>query len=159
VVFLEGYQGSLRWDWNLYLQHYFQILGAPRREDWKQESILRRVSEDAAGQKLRPSLALVPDLPRFNSANFQLFARLRRLPVRVEHLQSAAGGIRSFDGFDYVVMTEREQGISWTTNASLPLNQIIVDDRGVFRLLELYSLPNGDSARLYYLRRDEMGGR
>ena len=33
VVLLAGYQGQLRWDWNLYLQDYFDVLGPPKRED------------------------------------------------------------------------------------------------------------------------------
>ncbi len=84
-----------------------------------------------------------------------LLAQLRGLPVRVDHLQSAANGIRSFDRFNYVVMTEREQGMSWSTTASAALNQIVVDEHRVFRLLGLYPLPNGDSARLYFIQRDE----
>ncbi len=158
MVLLRGHQGSLRWDWNVYMQHYFHILGAPRREDWRQETILRQVAEDAARRGLRPALALVPDLAHFNTANFQLFARLRGLAVRVGHPQSAAKGIESFDGYDYVVMTEGDQGMPWSTTASRSLNQIIMDEHDKFLLLGLYQLPGGDSARLYYLQRGERGG-
>jgi hypothetical protein len=100
-------------------------------------------------------LALVPDLPRFDAANFQLEARLERVQARVDHLQSAARGIPSFDSFNYAVMTEADQGMPWTTLASRGLNQIIVDHPEVFRLLDTYPLPNGDSARLYYIQREE----
>jgi hypothetical protein len=154
VVLAEGYQGSLRWDWNLYLQHYFNILGAPKREDWKQGVILQRVIEDARARHLPLTLAVVPDLPRFNAANFQLFARLRGYPFRVDHPQSALNRIRAFEGFNYVIMTERDQGMPWTTVESRALNQVIMDEHQVFRLLGVYALPNGDAARLYVARRE-----
>jgi hypothetical protein len=152
VVLLRGYSGSLRWDWNLYLQNYFHILGAPRREDWKQEEILRQVVEDARSRGVRPELALIPDLPRFNSANFHLLARLRGLPMRIAHVRGKPAGLRSFDGFNYVIMTEGEQGMPWTTATSRALNQILIDDPGTFRLVALYVLPGGNGARLYFIQ-------
>jgi 4-amino-4-deoxy-L-arabinose transferase-like glycosyltransferase len=152
VVLLEGYQGIFRWDWNLYLQDYFDIFGKPKREDWKQDAILQKVLDDSKKRNAQPELAIVPDLPFFNHANFTLFARMRRLPVHVSHLQSAANGIHSFDGFNYVVMTERDQGMPWTTHLSEAMNQIITGNPEVFRLIELYQLPSGDGARLYFIR-------
>lgn len=154
VVLARGYSGSVRWDWNLYLQHYFHLLGQPRREDWKLEEILRSVAEAARGSGVRPELALVPDLPRFNATNFDLMARLRGLPVRVEHLRSEPKGVSAFDGFNFVIMTERDQGMPWTTVSSRALNQIIVDDPRTFQLMELYLLPDGNCARLYFIRRN-----
>jgi len=154
IVLAEGYQGSLRWDWNLYLQNYFHILGAPRRENWRQDDILSRIAADARRRHLPMTLALVPDLPRFNDANFHLYARLRGYPLRVNHPQSAQNGIRAFDGFNYVIMTERDQGMAWRTGASRALNQIIMDEHEIFRLLEVYPLPNGDAARAYVNQRD-----
>ncbi len=158
VTLLRGYEGSLRWDWNLYLQDYFNILGAPRRENWQQFEILSRVVTDGVSTGLRPSLAIVPDLARFNAANFHLYARLRRQPVRVQHIQSRRAGLNSFDGFDYVVMTERDQGMTWSTATSLALNQTIMDQHQTFLLVETYLLPNGDAARLYRIRRGEKEG-
>ncbi len=153
VVIAEGYTGSVRWDWNLFLQDYFEVLGQPRREDWKQEEILRTMVEDAGNRGARSELALIPDLPRFNASNFNLLARLRGLHVRVDHLVSEPHGVATFDGFDYVVMTERGQGMSWTTLTSRALNQIIVDDPATFRLIKLFLLPDGNCARLYYINR------
>jgi hypothetical protein len=157
AVLAQGYSGSVRWDWNLYLQHYFHILGPPRREDWRLESILRKVMEDSQYRGARAKLALIPDLPRFNATNFNLMARLRGLPVRVDHLRVQPAGIRSFNGFDYVVMTEREQGMPWTTVASQGLNQIVVDHARIFRLVELFVLPDGNCARLYAIHRAAAG--
>jgi len=153
IVLARGYQGSLRWDWNLYLQNYFHILGPPRREDWKQEEILRRLATDARDRKVEPSLALIPDLPRFNAENFRLMARLRGIPARIAHLQAGPDGMVPFAGYDYVIMAEGDQGMSWSTVYSRALNQYVVDHPDVFRLVELYLLPGGSSARLYFIAR------
>jgi hypothetical protein len=153
LVILEGYQGSLRWDWNVYLQDYFEVFGKPEKEDWKQEEILQKVAGDSKIRNAQPRLALVPDLARFNESNFALYARILKLPVQTVHLKSVPEGIRTFDGYDYVLMTERDQGMSWTTEHSLEMNQIIVDHPEVFRLVEIYRLPTGDGARLYFIQR------
>jgi hypothetical protein len=142
----------MRWDWNLYLQDYFGIFGKPRKEDWKQDEILRRIADDSAGKSVRPVLAIIPDLPWFSEGNFNLYARFRGMRIRMRHLQSAAEGINSFNGFNYVLMTERDQGMSWTTGSSGALNKIVVDNPAIFRLVELYKLPNGDAARLYFIQ-------
>jgi hypothetical protein len=154
IVLARGYQGSVRWDWNLYMQDYFGACGRPRRDDWKQADILREVAAHSARLKIAPSLALVPDLPYFNASNFQLHARILGIRPAIDHPQSAARGAHSFDGFNYVVMTEGDQGMSWTTAANQALNQIIVGEHELFRLLMQYPLPNGDSARLYFVQRE-----
>lgn len=155
MVLAQGYQGSLRWDWNVYLQDYFGILGPPRREDWKHADILSKVSEHAKQFTSVPSLALIPELPFFSAANFNLYARMRGIMLRVDHLSRADGGLHAFDGFDYVIMSEGQQGMSWTTHSAKALNKIIVDEHRIFRLLGLYPLPNGDYARLYFIQRGE----
>jgi hypothetical protein len=153
VVLLRGYQGSLRWDWNLYLQEYFGILGPPRRENWRQADILRSLDEHAKATGAKRTLAILPDLPRFNAANFLLYSRLLRVPLEVDHLQKEPQGESSFDGYNYVVMIDGGQGMSWTTVHSVALTQVVVDEPEVFRLLVLYPLPNGDTARLYWIVR------
>jgi 4-amino-4-deoxy-L-arabinose transferase-like glycosyltransferase len=153
IVIATGYQGSLRWDWNLYLQHYFHELNAPKREDWKLDPILDRIAEDSRERGIAPDLVLVPDLPRFNSINFQLFARLHGLPSRIDHLQSAQNGARAFDGFNYVLTTEKDQGMSWTTAESGSLSRVVMNERERFRPIDAYPLPNGDLARLYVVLR------
>jgi Dolichyl-phosphate-mannose-protein mannosyltransferase len=155
VVLLRGYQGSLRWDWNLYLQDYFGILGPPRREDWRQADILQKLNEHGEATGAKRTLAVIPDLPRFNAANFLLYSRLLRVPLTVDHLQREPHGESSFDGFNYVVMIDGGQGMSWTTVHSAALTRIVVDEPEVFRLLGLFCLPNGDTARLYRIVRNE----
>jgi hypothetical protein len=152
VILARGYQGSFRWDWNLYLQHYFHTLGEPRREDWKQEEIMRRVADDARRRGAGTNVALIPDLPRFNAVNFQLIARLRSLPVRVDHLRNAPGGLDSFAGCQYVILTVTDQGMPWSTGFSAALNRIVFSHPDAFELLQSYDLPDGNQARLYAVR-------
>jgi 4-amino-4-deoxy-L-arabinose transferase-like glycosyltransferase len=159
VVIARGYQGSLAWDWNLYSQHYFHVLGAPRREDWRHDDILHRAAEHARKAGAELSLAIVPDLPRFNAANFMLYARLRGIDARVDHPQSAEKGPASFARYNYAVMKEGDQGMPWTTTASISLNKVIVDEPRIFELLEMYPLPDGDYARLYCIRHARVAGR
>ena len=153
IVLVPGYQGSFRWDWNLYIQDYFNTLGKPRREDWKQGEILKELAIDSQKRNAEASLALIPDLPFFNESNFRLYAAIRGTRIRIAHLQSAERGFASFDGFNYVLMVEGEQGMAWTTGGSKALNKIVVDSPQIFRLVGLYNLPTGDSVRLYFIQR------
>jgi 4-amino-4-deoxy-L-arabinose transferase-like glycosyltransferase len=155
VVLARGYQGSVRWDWNLYLQDYFGVCGRPRLEDWKQAEILRTVRAHSAGMKVSPSLALVPDLPYFNASNFRLQARILGMRSAIDHPQSSDLGVRSLEGFNYVVTTEADQGMSWTTGANKALNKMIAGEHEFFQLLAQYPLPNGDHARLYFVQLEE----
>jgi 4-amino-4-deoxy-L-arabinose transferase-like glycosyltransferase len=153
IVLMPGYQGSLRWDWQLFSQHYFNILGAPRQEEWQQNEIINRVSEEATKRNAAASLALVPDLARFNYFNFQLAAKLAKMPMRIEHVATATAGVSSFDGFHFVVTTEMEQGMPWTTGEARALNQLIVSRPDIFKPITSYRLPNGDAAQLYFINR------
>ena len=157
VVLMTGYQGSLRWDWQLFSQNYFGILGAPRREDWKQNEILDRVAEESKQRGATMSLALVPDLARFDSLNFQLAARLAKLPARIGHIGSAAGGLSAFDGYDFVVTSQMEQGMSWTTRDAESLNQLIVNRPDIFKPISVYRLPTGDAVQLCFIDRPGRG--
>jgi 4-amino-4-deoxy-L-arabinose transferase-like glycosyltransferase len=154
VILAEGYQGSLRWDWNLYLQHYFHILGPPRRENWRQTEILNRMIQDATQTGLRRAMALVPDRPRFSATNFQLYARLLAIPCQVGRLILTPDGIYPLEAVDYVVTTEGDQGMSWTTTTSKELTRIVEESPG-FQLVGRFPLPEGDSAHLYRVTREK----
>jgi 4-amino-4-deoxy-L-arabinose transferase-like glycosyltransferase len=149
IVIAEGYQGSLRWDWNLFQQHYFHLLGPPLKQDWKHSDILRRANLDSSQNRERMSVALVPDLPRFNALTFQLYSRLLKIPSRFTRLVLTDQGIYPLEAVDYVVTVDNDQGMSWTTKNSLALNTILERSPDVFIPLERFPLPEGNLARLY----------
>jgi hypothetical protein len=152
IVLAKGYQGSLRWDWNLYLQHYFHILGPPKKENWKQAEILSRIDQDSTERGLGRIVALVPDLPRFSAANFQLYALLLSIRCEVHHLAlTPNGSYPPLETVDYVVTTEGDQGMSWSTTTSMELNQIIQRSQ-YFELIDSFPLPGDDSAHLYRVK-------
>ncbi|HYK90504.1 MAG TPA: glycosyltransferase family 39 protein [Acidobacteriota bacterium] len=154
VILARGYQGSTRWDWNLYMQEFYGIFGPPRREDWKLDQIFRRMLREDTKQSPPLRVAVLPDLPRFNWETMCWRARLLGLPILADHPQSASHGIHSFDSFQFILMTEGDQGEAWSTRTNGALNKIIVDNPHIFRVLELYPLPNGDYVRLYSVSRE-----
>ena len=76
------------------------------------------------------------------------------MPLRVGHLVSAAGGLDAFGGYDFAITSENEQGMPWTTRAAGSLNQFIEDRHDIFRVIEVYRLPNSDAVRLYFIDRE-----
>jgi 4-amino-4-deoxy-L-arabinose transferase-like glycosyltransferase len=159
VVIAKGYQSSVQLNWNLYLQHLFHVLDSPKQEDWKLDAILDRLIDDARSRKVSMDISVIPDLPRFNSLNLELYARFRRLHPRVEHRVSASKGTRSFDDINYVIIAEKEQGMNWTTQNSQALNRIVFSEPRMFHLMGAYPLPNGDTARLYSILRSAVSRR
>ena len=150
----EGYQGSLRWDWNLYLQHYFHVLGSPLQEDWQQAAVLRKIDQDAAEHGLRRIVGLAPDLPRFNVLNFRLYARLLKLPCETKRVFWTPAGIVPLEEVDYVLITEGDQGMAWTTMHSIELNKQVAQSPD-FSHVDSFTLPGGQLARLYRVKRGE----
>jgi len=138
----------------VFSQHYFGILGAPRREDWKQNEIISRVADEAGRRGVRMSLALVPDFPRFNYFNFQLAAKLAKIPMRIDHLQFATGGFAAFNKYDFAIMSENDQGMPWSTREAGPLNDVITGRPDIFKIVSMYNLPGGEVVRLYFIDRE-----
>jgi hypothetical protein len=145
AVLLHGVEGPLSWDWNVYRQDYFGLWGAPRREDWQVERVLRKVTA-AEGQSVR--LGMIPDIPRFDWGAFQFYIALSKLPVTFNRLAFFDESVISNN--DYIVMSENDQG--WASNISSDLQRIsqyILDHPDNFRIVDSFRLPNGDMIRLY----------
>ena len=88
-------------------------------------------------------------MPRFDTSNFYLFANLQKIPMMFGHTDSLAG----FGEFDFVIVTEKEQGMPWTTGNAATVTETVRTNPGVFKLIAIYNLPNGDNARLYFIDR------
>ncbi len=152
VALLRGYRGSLEWNWNLYLQNYHGLIGPPRREHWPLKDMLERVAADAATRGREAQLGVVPDLPRVNTSTLNLYARLYRLPVRAARLVEARG-MDGFSRFNYLLISERGQGPSWTNKHSAEINQFVFDRPRAFPMIEGFNLPDGEHIRLYRIER------
>jgi hypothetical protein len=138
VVLLRGTEGALPWHWHLYTQSYFGLWGPPAREDWQVDAVLDRVKSG--------SLGIVPDIPRFDSAAFQLLASLRQLPVTVHRISSVAEAA-DFEG-DFILAGKNVQ-----PTYSSPHNSLVEDflqmNSSRFRPVESISLPNAETILMY----------
>lgn len=59
----------------------------------------------------------------------------------------------TFKDVNYVLMSEGDQGVKWTTRDNLKINQFILDRPGIFKILRALALPSGDFIRIYYISR------
>ncbi len=149
ILLAEGYQGSFRWDWKLYSQDYFGLLGAPSEVPWPQQEILERVGTSLPGNR-RGKLALVPDFPRFNHENLRLAALLAKRPIEVLRLGSLhGGGEEALQQSDFILVSESGQGMEWSTRGSREVTQYILDRPERFTVDSFYTLPDGIHLRLY----------
>ena len=145
VVLANGLQGPLSWNWNLYTQSYFDLWGPPAAEDWKIEYVLRKVTTANSGS-IR--LGIVPDIPRFDSIAFNFYVALLKLPVTINPVWTFDQG--RIAGNDFILVSEKDQG--WAPNFTRDvdrIDQFILTHPELFRLVDRFSLPNGDAIRLY----------
>jgi hypothetical protein len=155
IVLMRGYQGSLRWDWNIYLQHYFHILGPPRAEDWKLDQILKAIQSDSAATGRHLTLGFVPDVPRFSVTNFHLYARLSAVPILIYRLVLMDRGIYPLANVDYVIAKDGDQGMPWTTQTAQTLTNLVMN-ADVFQPIERFPLPDGSTAYLYAVNHNRL---
>ncbi len=145
VVLLKGIEGPLAWDWNLYTQTYFRLLGPPAREDWKIEHVLAQAAT-IEGPRVR--LGIIPSIPRFDPEAFEFFAALRGYNLVVTRLwffdEKALGGE------DYILMSEGDQGYAAFYSQDLNrINQYILDRPYLFEMTDRFAIPGGQTIRLY----------
>jgi 4-amino-4-deoxy-L-arabinose transferase-like glycosyltransferase len=149
VVLAKGGDGLISYDWNLYIQRYFSW-GPPAREDWKIEQILRTVSKTPGAARI----GLVPDIPRFDTLAFRFYITRGRLPVTIDRLVVPAEDAMRMN--DYILAPEsslkREPGADYAPQL-LEIAGYLAQHPSLFTLIERYSLPNGDTIRLYRVAR------
>lgn len=134
---------------NLYAQSYAQLVGPPRREDWKIGSILKTIQQDAIGQnRLHPRLGVVPDLPRFNHFDFILYSRLEATPMQIERTTEVLPG-ETFGDLDYVLIKSGDQGEPGTTRSNEEVNQFIQMHPQRFPFIAVFELPDRSQAMLF----------
>jgi 4-amino-4-deoxy-L-arabinose transferase-like glycosyltransferase len=148
VVLLKGIEGPLSWDWNLYTQTYFQVLGPPAREDWKIEHALSKITT-TEGPAVK--LGVIPSIPRFDPEAFEYFAALHRYNIVVTRLWFFDE--KALAGQDYILMSEGDQGYAAFYSKDLNrINQYILDRPQRFQMTDRFAIPGGHTIRLYRLR-------
>ncbi len=145
VTLIRGVEGPISWDWNLYSQSYFQLLGPPVREDWKIEYILAEIAP-ANGPAVR--IGIIPSIPRFDPEAFEFYSALRKYPITVKRLWY-------FDEIsiaeqDYILMSEGDQGhAAFFSDDLIRINQYILNHPEEFQLVDRLTLPSSVAIRLY----------
>jgi 4-amino-4-deoxy-L-arabinose transferase-like glycosyltransferase len=148
VVLLQGIQGPLSWDWNLYTQTYFQIWGPPAREDWKIEHVLARTAA-IGGPTVK--IGIIPSIARFDPEAFEFYGTLRKYNIVIARLLffNEAELLNQ----DYILMSEGDQGFAAFSSQDLDrINRYIMDRPGRFQMIDRFTIPSGQTIRLYQLK-------
>ncbi len=146
IVLARGVEGPQSWHWNLYTQTYFDLWGAPAAEDWRIQHVLETVGA-TPGNPVR--LGMAPDIPRFDALAFDFYITLRKLPVTINRLPAFNEG--AITDNDYILVSEKDHGFETGSDVPPDLGKInqYVFSHPAFRMIESFSLPNGDVIRLY----------
>ncbi len=148
IILLKGIEGPLSWDWNLYTQTYFQLLGPPAREDWKIEQVLSQIAE-VQGPKVR--MGIVPSIPRFDPEAFEFYSALRGYNITVTRLWYFDE--KAIAGQDCILVSEGDQGYAAFYSKDLGrINHYIMDRPDQYRLADRLAIPGGQTIRLYRLK-------
>jgi 4-amino-4-deoxy-L-arabinose transferase-like glycosyltransferase len=153
VVLLKAIEGRLSWDWNLYSQTYFRMVGPPAREDWKIEPLLARMAKPG-GPVVK--IGLVFNIPRFDAEAFEFYGALHNYPIEVTRLWDFNEDAIANQSF--ILLCEGDQGnAAFYSNAEMErqlknlhqISQFILDRPERFQLTDRFVVPSGQSIRLY----------
>jgi hypothetical protein len=145
IVLIKGTDGPLPFDWNLYSQSYFNLWGKPERQDWHIEDVLKRVSAGATGPV---RLGLIPDLPRLDVQAYQFAIDLHGYPVKID--RQVAPDEKSLILSDYLLMSVgRQTAFGSQAPHAEEINAFIESHPEQFRLVDSFSIPSGETVRLY----------
>jgi 4-amino-4-deoxy-L-arabinose transferase-like glycosyltransferase len=137
----------------------------PRRENWRIPEVLERVVRGAEGPNgihsmARPAvLAVIPDHPLFNAANFEYFALLQGLPVRVVRYGDPrdpewAAYRTQLLGTDFAVVKTGDPGPERVNIHQAEMIQFLRSTTSCFvETSPQFALPDGSEAILYAMSR------
>jgi hypothetical protein len=152
VVLARGPAGPVPYDWNLYTQSYFGLWGEPKDQDWQIEHVLEVITADAVERDHPVRLGLVPDLPRFDLPAFRFYIGVNKLPVVIERVFAAEEAAILQN--DYVLTSLSAQtAFGSLAPHAVEINAYIFLHPDRFRMIDRFSLPNGESIRLYHRAR------
>lgn len=145
VVLMKGPEGPLPFDWNLYTQSYFNLWGKPERQDWQIERVLQRVSSGATGTV---RIGLIPDLPRLDVQTYRFAIDLNGYPVTIDRQFEPEE--ESLLKNDYLLMSVgRQTSFGSQAPHAEEINAYIESHPERFRLVDSFTIPSGETVRLY----------
>ncbi len=147
VVLMEGVEGPLSYNWNVYVQTYFDLWGRPKSEDWQIDRVLDTLAS-GDGRPLR--LGIVPNIARFDPRAFELYIALRKQDVTVNRLWAFDEG--AIANNDFILLSEGNYGAPGSFLFS-PDRRLIVEyvvgHTESFRRVDTFVLPTGEMIQLY----------
>jgi hypothetical protein len=145
VVLMKGSEGPLPFDWNLYTQNYFNLWGRPERQEWHIERVLQHVSE---GATRTVHLGLIPDLPGLDVQSYRFAIELKGYPVTID--RQFEPGEKSLLENDYLLMSVgRQTAFGSQAPHAEEINAYVESHPDRFRLVDSFSIPSGETVRLY----------
>lgn len=95
-------------EWVLFESNYFGVTGAPRREDWGYQEMLKYLPD-------KGMVGFVPDAPFFHPGALALRARQQGKDLNVVRIGTTEASVRMLEKVDWVVGKSGGQGISFIT--------------------------------------------
>jgi 4-amino-4-deoxy-L-arabinose transferase-like glycosyltransferase len=145
IVLMKGPEGPLPFDWNLYTQNYFNLWGKPEDQDWHIERVLQRVSAGATGTV---RIGLIPDLPRLDVQAYRFAIDLNGYPATIDRQFEPKE--QSLLENDYLLISlGRQTSFGSQAPHAEEINAYIESHPERFRLVDTFSIPSGETVRLY----------
>jgi hypothetical protein len=145
VVLMQGPEGPLPYDWNLYIQNYLTVWGRPERQDWHIDRVLKQVSE---GVTSPVRIGLIPDLPRLDVPAYRFAIDLTGYPVTIDRQLSPEE--QSLLENDYLLMSiGRQTAFGSQAPHAAEINAYVASHPERFQLIDEFPLPSGETVRLY----------
>ncbi len=131
---------TLRQEWVLFQNHYFDVAGPPRQEDWRYQGILAVLPD-------RSRVGFAPEMPRFHPGGLTLYARRSGGSVQALRVGHTKESLKELETLEWLVTKGGKQGLPHLTGwneAILPSLQ----KRGWVRKGR-WRLPDGSFAELW----------
>jgi len=108
-------------EWVFFQTHYFDAAGPAHREDWALDDILRLLPDGEP-------IAMVPEVPRFNSGTLRLAGLVRGRDLEIVRLGDSPHSVDVLREFKWVVGKTGHQGISYLTAYNCEIYRKMAED-------------------------------
>ncbi|MGH9338621.1 MAG: ArnT family glycosyltransferase [Acidobacteriota bacterium] len=99
---------TIQQEWVFYASQYFDVVGPPRRQDWRYDDILGAIPAERR-------VGFIPDLAHFHPGGLELRALKKGRSLEVTRIGENPESLDALDSLDYIVGKSGFQGISFIT--------------------------------------------